>query len=71
MSKKAIIKDWITDGIGLAIWVVVIYQLSCKGIDFWPDACIGFVIGGLMFYVPDEWVTSHLKAWIKSKFNIK
>lgn len=68
---KEIIKDWITDTIGLGIWILTGYLLYDKRISVWPDAVCLFIVGGIMFYVPDEWVTARLKQWLKNKFGMK
>lgn len=68
MKPRDIIKDWITDGTGLIIWGLAIYLLYCKEIDF-MQFLLMLVAGGVMFYIPDEWVTKNLKAWLKKKFD--
>ena len=58
---KDLIKDWITDGIGVGVWILTGYMLYCKGLAVWPDAVCLFIVESIMFYIPDVWVTKHLK----------
>jgi hypothetical protein len=68
MSKlRDNIKDWITDAIGVAIWVVAIVLLINKGITFWPDFVGLMVVGGVFFLIPDKFLTDLLKKFISKK----
>lgn len=64
---KSLIKDWITDGVGIGLWILTGYLLYNEGIKVWPDAVCLFIVGGVMFYIPDEWVTDRLKKYISKK----
>lgn len=68
MKPQDIVKDWITDGAGLIVFGLACYLLYCKEIEFFPGFCGMMVVFGVLFYIPDEWVTKHLKQWIKKKF---
>ena len=68
MNKRSLIKDRITDGIGLIVWGLTIYLMYLGKIEWWPDFILGFAVGGVLFYIPDEWVTKHFKDWLIKKF---
>jgi hypothetical protein len=69
MSIKNNIKDWITDLIGLAIWIVAIVMLINKGIPFWPDFIGLIIVGGVFFLIPDDILTGYLKKYIGKKID--
>ena len=66
-NLKDNIKDWITDLIGVAIWVVAIVLLINKGITFWPDFVGLMVVGGVFFLIPDTFLTDLLKKFLNKK----
>jgi hypothetical protein len=69
MNYKDIVKDWITDGIGLTLWVIAIVMITNKGIAFWPDFVGIMVVGGVFFLIPDETIASWLRSLVKKKLD--
>jgi hypothetical protein len=69
MSIKNNIKDWITDLIGLGIWIIALVMFFNKGITFWPDFIGLMVVGGVFFLIPDDLLTGYLKKFINKKID--
>lgn len=67
MNLRNNIKDWITDLIGLAIWIVAIVLFFGGKVILWPDFVVLLIIGGVFFLLPDELLVSMLKKFIGKK----
>jgi hypothetical protein len=70
MSKiRDNIKDWITDAIGLVIWIVAIILFYLGRVILWPDFIILMIIGGVFFLIPDKLLTDMLQKFIGKKLD--
>jgi hypothetical protein len=63
------IKDWITDIIGLVIWIVAIVLFYLGRVILWPDFIILMIIGGVFFLIPDKLLTDMLQKFIGKKLD--
>jgi hypothetical protein len=63
------IKDWITDIIGLVIWIVAIVLFYLGRVILWPDFIILMIIGGVFFLLPDKLLTDMLQKFIGKKLD--
>jgi hypothetical protein len=69
MSLRNNIKDWITDIIGLVIWIVAIILFYLGRVILWPDFIILMIIGGVFFLIPDKLLTDMLQKFIGKKLD--
>jgi hypothetical protein len=69
MSLRNNIKDWITDIIGLVIWIVAIVLFYLGRVILWPDFIILMIIGGVFFLLPDKLLTDMLQKFIGKKLD--
>lgn len=67
MNWRKNIKQWITNLIGLAIWVLTGVMWYKDMVDLLWEGVAGFIVGGVFFLLPDDFLQQILKRYLNKK----